>query len=68
MLPRPRCRHDNDKQDFREIALAPTQAEALCIMRSFRPRNQPGSTPHQPAGSAEAHLELHFRHDQICWH
>ena len=38
-----------------------TEAEVLCHEAPYLPRNVPGSVRHLPAGTAAAHVDLHFR-------
>lgn len=59
-LPSP-PRHSNDHADIRSIDLAPTQDEVTCRIAPYLPKNRPGLVAHLPAGSPQAHLDLHFR-------
>lgn len=61
-------RHDNDKEDIREISVVPTPQELLCPLTPYLPHNKGGGSPHMVKGTPEALADLHFRllrHDLV---
>ncbi|KAK4701638.1 hypothetical protein P7C70_g4592, partial [Phenoliferia sp. Uapishka_3] len=60
-LRREGARHDNDKEDIRNIKILPTHEELLCTIPPFVPANLPEAPHHLPAGSMARQVDILFR-------
>lgn len=54
-------RHTNDRKDFRDIRVAPTEDELLCLEAPYLPPNTPLGSPHCAEDKVEAYVDMTFR-------